>query len=294
MVPIRTTDPSVGWNRLVQGRMLTRNSATCLPNLEVASMSRAPHRAVLIAAGLAVALIVPTSVSATHSWGGYHWARTANPFTLRLGDKLSDPWHSFLGTTSSDWSVSDVLDTVIVPGTAVKKLCSATTGTVQVCNSRYGNTGWLGVAQIWISGSHITKGTVKLNDTYFQTSTYNSDAWRNLVMCQEVGHTLGLDHQDTNFSNSNLGTCMDYTNDPSTNQHPNQHDYDELDTIYAHVDSTTTVGAATVSNGRADVPEVDASWGSLVAVTNGGHGATYLLDLGADNAIVTYVLWADR
>jgi hypothetical protein len=40
-------------------------------------------------------------------------------------------------------------------------------------------------------------------------------------MCQEVGHTFGLDHQDENFNNTNLGTCMDYTNDPSTNQHPN-------------------------------------------------------------------------
>ena len=62
-------------------------------------------------------------------------------------------------------------------------------------------------------------------------------------MCQEVGHTFGLDHQDENFNNANLGTCMDYTNDPSTNQHPNKHDYDELITIYSHLDSTTTVGA---------------------------------------------------
>ena len=69
---------------------------------------------------------------------------------------------------------------------------------------------------------------MKLNDTYFNTSTYNTEAWRNLVSCQEVGHTFGLDHQDENFNNPNLGTCMDYTNDPSSNQHPNQHDYDHL------------------------------------------------------------------
>ncbi len=50
-------------------------------------------------------------------------------------------------------------------------------------------------------------------------------------MCQEVGHTLGLDHQDEVFDNPNLETCMDYTNDPSTNQHPNAHDYDQLATI---------------------------------------------------------------
>ncbi|NUR29401.1 MAG: hypothetical protein HOV83_26740, partial [Catenulispora sp.] len=30
---------------------------------------------------------------------------------------------------------------------------------------------------------------------------------------------------------------MDYTNDWSTNQHPNTHDYNELATIYSHSDS---------------------------------------------------------
>ena len=88
-----------------------------------------------------------------------------------------------------------------------------------------------------------------MNDTYFNTHKYNTPAWRQMVMCQEVGHTFGLDHQDENFDNANLGTCMDYTNDPSTNQHPNQHDYDELALIYKHLDSTTTVGTASAASG---------------------------------------------
>jgi hypothetical protein len=40
-----------------------------------------------------------------------------------------------------------------------------------------------------------------VNDTYFNTPKYDTSAWRNLVMCQEVGHTLGLDHQDEDFDN---------------------------------------------------------------------------------------------
>jgi hypothetical protein len=50
-------------------------------------------------------------------------------------------------------------------------------------------------------------------------------------MCQEVGHTVGLDHQDTSLDNPNLGTCMDYTSNPlgpPDNEHPKKHDYDEL------------------------------------------------------------------
>jgi hypothetical protein len=186
-----------------------------------------------------------STAAANHSWGGYHWARTSNPFTVKLGNNVTtQAWQNSLASASSDWTQSSVLDALIVPGKAAQRPCKATLGQDEICNNTYGNNGWLGVAQIWLtSGSHITQGTVKVNDTYFNTSAYNTPARRNLVMCQEVGHTFGLDHQDENFNNANLGTCMDYTNDPSTNQHPNKHDYDELITIYSHLDSTTTVGA---------------------------------------------------
>ena len=53
-----------------------------------------------------------------------------------------------------------------------------------------------------------------MNDSYFNTAKYNTPAWRRLVMCQEVTHDFGLDHQDEIFNNANLGSCMDYTNDP--------------------------------------------------------------------------------
>lgn len=259
-------------------------------------MSRAPRRAALLAVGLALVLVAPASVSATHSWGGYHWARTANPFTVKLGDNVTSAWDPYLATTSSDWSTSSVLNATIVAGSAPRaKQCRASAGTVQVCNATYGNNGWLGVASISITGgTHITQATVKVNDTYFNTSTYNTSAWRNLVMCQEVGHALGLDHQDTDSTNANLGTCMDYTNDPSSNQHPNSHDYDELVIIYSHLDSSTTLASATTSKGGPSGNAAPAGWGRLVAVTNGGHGATYLLDLGAGNLVMTHVLWAGR
>ena len=43
---------------------------------------------------------------------------------------------------------------------------------------------------------------------------YNTPAYRRFVTCQELGHDFGLDHQDEVFDNPNLGSCMDYTNDP--------------------------------------------------------------------------------
>jgi hypothetical protein len=230
--------------------------------------------------------------SANHSWNGYHWARTSNPFTLKLGDNVSSQWDPILATTASDWSQSTVLDTVIGTGGVTRpRNCKPTLGRVEVCNTTYGSNGWLGVATVWISGGHITQGTVKVNDTYFNTTKYNTTAWRNLVMCQEVGHTLGLDHQDENFDNANLGTCMDYTNDPSTNQHPNKHDYDELVTIYTHLDATTTVAQAQATV-AGNLPAPAAEWGKLIRMSANGRVALYELDLGGGHKVLTFVIWA--
>lgn len=251
---------------------------------------------------IALALLA-SAVYATHSWGGYHWARTANPFNLKLGDNVTTDWDSYLAKASSDWSTptggaTKVLNTNVVPGQS-KANCRPTSGRVEVCDKAYGNNGWLGLAQIWVSGLHITQATSKMNDTYFSTSPYNTPAWKQFVMCQEVGHTFGLDHQDTNFDNPNLGTCMDYTNDPSrndgagTNLQPNQHDYDELAIIYAHLDSFTTVGQ---TKGQAAQQAATANlenpgeWGRLVKQS--GRVAVYERDFGGGNKVFTFVIWA--
>lgn len=273
------------------------------------------HRPFRIAAVVVwVLAALPVSTYASHSWNNYHWARTSNPFALQLGDNVSTAWDVYLANVSADWSTSAVLDTTIASGAAKPRTCKPTTGRVEVCSERYGNNGWLGIASIWVSGAHITKGSVKVNDTYFNTKKYNTAAWRNLVMCQEVGHTLGLDHQDETFDNPNLGTCMDYTNDPdgtiydqANNEHPNQHDYDQLEEIYSHLDNTTTVGSLVSSGpGRGKLPPVfsdpdsdeaiqvgTAQWGKLIRSTNNGRTELYELDLGGGHKKLTRVIWAD-
>lgn len=249
---------------------------------------------VLVAGGVAVA---------GHSWGNYHWVRKANPFTIKLGDNVSSAWDSYLGTTSADWSVSSVLDTMIVTGGTNPKSCKPTSGRVEVCSSKYGNTGWLGLAQIWISDDHITKAINKLNDTYFNTKKYNTPGWRNLVICQEVGHTFGLDHQNEIFDDPNLGTCMDYTDDPDgtlknqlSNEHPNQHDYDQLEIIYTHLDSVTTLSqslSGAAQNRNNGNLENSAEWGKGLRQDGRGRTSLYELNLGKGEKVFTFVFWAD-
>jgi hypothetical protein len=226
----------------------------------------------------------------SHSWGGYHWGRTANPFTVTLRDSVTSQWDSYLATTSSDWSKSTVLDTTVVQSGKKPRPCKATEGQVEICNTTYGNNGWLGIAQIWLSGGHIAQGVVKLNDTYFNTSSYNTPAWRNVVMCQEVGHTFGLDHQDEDFNNPPLGTCMDYSADPTQNQHPNAHDYEELQIIYSHVDDTNT-----------NTFPADILGGDFTAASSWGHSAgsgegpveLFVREFGPGMHLLTFVTWAE-
>ena len=267
--------------------------------------------AFIIAASAGTAFLFAPHAEASHSWGGYHWARTTPSFTLQLGDNVNSAWDAYLAAVSADWSASSVLDTTIVAGGTngtkgrlTPKNCSPTNGRVEVCNANYGSNGWLGLAQIWISGTHIVQGTTKLNDTYFNTSTYNTSAWRQFVMCQEVGHTFGLDHQDENFSDPNMGTCMDYTNDPARNDgagnnvHPNTHDYEELSLIYAHLDSfnsfttffATKPGAASLA--KADNFENASEWGKAIHTSSVGNPSLYVRDFGNGEKLFTFVIWA--
>lgn len=188
-----------------------------------------------------------SSAAASHSWGDYHWARTANPFEVKLGDNMSSSWDPYLSVASSDWSASSVLDTTIIPGGTTGKKCRPTQGRVEVCNAAYGFRGWIGLAQIWLSAGHITQAVAKVNDSYFDTPNYNKPEARQSVLCQEVGHDFGLDHQSED-PKVNMRTCMDYYE--GWNQHPNAHDYEQLESIYAHLDSTTTVFSSATNENR--------------------------------------------
>ncbi len=246
-----------------------------------------------------VAVGFGAALSASHSWGGYHWARTTPQFTLKLGDNMtSADWKSHLAQTSSDWnSGNSAVLTAIVAGQSPNKRCAMVAGTTQVCNGSYGQNGWLGLASINIvDGTHITQGSAKMNDTYFSTSTYNNANEREHVVCQEVAHTFGLDHQSTD--GSSLNTCMDYFSNTGANAgsalstKPNAHDFEELNIIYAHLDSTTTVAAQVALTAAAsEVSEDPNSWGQLVSQSTSGRSSTYERFERDGSKTVTHVFW---
>lgn len=279
------------------------------------------HRRLLIV--LVLAALAATPVFADHSWGGYHWARTSNPFTLKLNDNVTANWEPYVSEAVSDWNASPILDFNVLwqnPLSSVKK-CASVAGQIEICNSRYGQNGWLGIAGISISGTHITKGYTKLNDTYFNMAQYNTPAWRRMVTCQEIAHDFGLDHQDETFANANLGSCMDYTDDPDggaggassndpSNEHPNAHDMTMIAQIYLHLDSTTTISSLPVSafsylateaiRPRTEdeiVRQADQSWGTPVKFDRDGRPNVFVKPVAVNakgelEMELTHIFWA--
>ena len=177
---------------------------------------------------------------ADHSWGDYHWARTTSSFNLTIINSTTSDWDAYVAQAVGDWSSSRVLNLVEDfngdTSSKARRQCRGGEGTVRICNLTYGNNGWLGIAGISIDSSgHITTGYTKLNDTYFALDYYNNFNWKQSVTCQELGHNVGLDHQDEDFDNGSLFSCMDYQDPPY--EYPNSHDYAQLESIYGHLDA---------------------------------------------------------
>ena len=271
-----------------------------------------------LAACVALGSVVPAS--ANHSWNNYHWARTANPFTLRINTAVTGSWGGYVNTAVGQWASSSVLNFTSDSPKAVsvsRKQCNPIAGQVLVCNDTYGQRGWLGIASVWLSNGHIAQATTKLNDTYFNMSRYNTAAWRAMVTCQEIGHDFGLAHQNEIFTNTNVGSCMDYTNDPSgkagtngtlANTAPNAHDYDQLESIYAHLDSTnSSVTSASTNFGLREVGrpassprglpsegagDTAAEWGEPVHRDGNGRPDQFVRRYSDGTTMITHVLWA--
>lgn len=245
-------------------------------------------RALAWSAVIALPVAVTSSTANANHQLGYHWARKTSPFTVILAKSVRPVWHRYIDVAAADWSRSSRFDIKLRQGTFDPRSCNPASGRIRVCSARYGDNGWLGLTQIWRTGDHIIQATSKLNDTYFVTERFNTNRWRQLSVCHEIGHTFGLSHQDENVRNSNLGTCLDLTSKPRTNQHPNQHDFDQLWAIYRHTDKSTTVKDAA---GKTSL-QATSAWGRAIHVDGQGRGHVFVRALGGGQELVTIVTWA--
>jgi hypothetical protein len=262
---------------------------------------------------LTVVALTPTPINATHNWGGgtkgYHWQRNSSAIrNIPIRRFHSAVWLTRFATAYAKWRSASMTKVRPILGATGggRNPCPFALNQITSCDGSYGNTGWLGLASIsyYISSKHIVQGTSKVNNTYFNQAAYNTVPWRQLVICQEIGHNFGLGHVNVTYNTPNTGSCMDYTNDPDggpggvsasdpSNLNPNAHDYALINSKHNHTGAAMLLpGFQAEGDGETptltEVPAPVASFnpikisdlGALVALGDGGRTAVYQVDLG--------------
>ncbi len=248
-----------------------------------------------------LAIVTATPGLANHSWGSYHWERTSTEIEIPVFDHTQGTWPARVAQANFDWNQSLVIESELFKLGDGQSSCGHVLNEIHVCNADYGDNGWLGIASISVSRgrtTHILAGSTKINDYYFDNyAYYNTPAWRQLVTCQEIGHDYGLGHQNENFNTDATDSCMEYTSDPTNNTHPDYHDYDQLESIYAHSHGGDTSGPGPGGGGgggkgkKLGVPgNGPAEWGQAIGFDAHGKANLYKREM-AGYDIITHVTW---
>jgi hypothetical protein len=186
------------------------------------------------------------SDNSTNSWP----TEGAGGLELDILNALDDSWATEFGVAVDDWENGDPdCLTLTVQQGDVDHSCSQVDGLMKVCNANFGETGWLGINEILKTtrGSIVQSSVAKMNEYYL----LNADADdRQYTMCHEIGHGFGLPHTDESFTNPSLGNCMDYTDTPSENLHPDESNYNRLESLYGTVGNRRLRSFGTSSRGR--------------------------------------------
>lgn len=172
-----------------------------------------------------------------HSWNDYHWGDLTPTVTDNTRAAM---WSGQTELYVNHWAG---LGTPIQPQMTTSKKA-------EVAVVEGFSNDWLGLAQIYLQNGHIVKGKVSLNTTLLSDSAYAPEAAAH-VLCQELGHIWGLDH-----NRDALDTCMnDCVTQPTyvewmaclntpAGEFTNDHDTEELLSIYGHTDTVEDAGTS--------------------------------------------------
>jgi hypothetical protein len=167
---------------------------------------------VVLAVSLTVGTASPVVATSTWSDNGYQWNVHNPPFTVSVTDHTSASWAGRVQRAAADWSLSSTVDVKV-----------GKSGKVDIYDGDYGPT-YCGWAVFYFHGGSVAKVLIYLNDTCLSDP---SNEFRQTVLCQEMGHALGLGDHRTDVPAT--PSCMAPQNyGPS----PNQDDFDQLAAVY--------------------------------------------------------------
>lgn len=158
---------------------------------------------------------------------------------------------AYLQAALNDWSKSDVLEiqTVQMHSSNDSKCDSspvAYEGYINVVHDNEPWHQWIGLTSWEVDANDmVTAVLVRFNDYFLSNGdreAYTSNPQtRQMAFCHEIGHAVGLPHQDEDEQNMNTGSCMDYTAHPEGGRgygpnalHPNDVDFEKLSAVYGN------------------------------------------------------------
>ena len=157
------------------------------------------------------------------------WKNKGKGLELDIRNALTKDWFDYFDEAFDDWNQSPSLSLSKEVADKPDPDCSPIRGIMTVCNKNYGNTQWTGLNEVYYENGVIVSSVAKMNEFYLSGA---GNAEKQYVMCHEIGHGFGLPHRDTSVNNRDLGTCLDYTNTYKNNMHPDEEDFQNLESLY--------------------------------------------------------------
>ena len=191
-----------------------------------------PKKAWIVLAGFfAVSFIISTItiVWAKNQWYIWHWGKK----TVSVTVAPDGYWGTIISSEFNDWDNGTCVDFTVG-------------GEITGDAKFFGTTGWLGLARLLdydSSTGEIFQAEALMNRSYLDGSSYDETDDRH-VTCQEIGHTIGLDHR----KGPRNQTCM---NDMFLGwDFFNQHDADTVAAITVGCDGGSEETTGTKEKGR--------------------------------------------
>src|SRR6266487_1160695 len=97
---------------------------------------RLRNSAFVAIAAAAIVGVMSTPAQATHSWNGYHWARSGEA-QLSIHTSVTSDWSGNVSTANNDWNKSAYLQNTLVADSTdrtTRRRCPMISGAIRVCN----------------------------------------------------------------------------------------------------------------------------------------------------------------
>lgn len=170
------------------------------------------------------------------------WPSEKQGITIPVMNAMGDEWQDDVTTVMSMWNESNSVNLNVTRFDEPElRTCPFVGQSIKLCSGDFGEIEeWFSRLSIINAGDTIVAATIVLNDWYhfekYNATVDEMEAFKEdrriYRICHQFGHSLGLAHTDENYTNPNLGDCMDMTLDYTSNAVPGQVNFNFLEEYY--------------------------------------------------------------